>query len=232
MPSDLRSALRAIPLFAGLPAEDLRRVGELARTRWYAKGREVVFKASQAGQLYAILRGRLKVTGPNLDGGEITFAILGPGEVFGEIALLDGQARSATVTTLEACELLLLEREPFVALLHAHPAIGVRLLEVMARRVRLLSERVEDSAFLDLPARLAKQLLRLAERYGERLPDGGVRVGLSLSQGDLGELCGATRESVNKQLQAWRRRKLVGPAGAELVLRDPAALRALTAIRD
>ena len=225
---DPRAVLRSIPLFSTLGDQAIERILRIARPR-SVRARAVLFDKGDAGaQLYAVLSGRLKVVTSGVTGADATFSILGPGDVFGEIALLDGHVRSARVTALESCHLVVIDREPFVEFLRASPDMAVGMLAVLAHRIRVLSERVEDAAFLDVPARLAKQIVRLAERYGEPAP-GGVRLALRISQHELGELVGATRESVNKHLQSWSRRRLVAREGGRLIVRDLRALRSLAA---
>ena len=101
---------------------------------------------------------------------------MGPGEVFGEVAVLDGEPRSATITALESCELLIIQRSDFVRHLETQPQVAIKLMEVLARRLRRLSERVEDSTFLEVPQRLSKQLMRLVDRYGRDIGSGCVRI--------------------------------------------------------
>jgi CRP-like cAMP-binding protein len=149
---------------------------------------------------------------------------MGPGEVFGEVAVLDGEPRSATITALEPCELVIIQRNDFFHFLERAPQAAIKLLEVLARRLRRLSERVEDTAFLDVPGRLAKQLVRLAERYGQKEGE-GVCIELKLSQQELGDLVGATRESVNKQLRAWVAEAIVEQSRGKIVILDLEALR-------
>lgn len=125
-----------------------------------------------------------------------------PGEVLGEMALLDGEPRSATLTALEGVELLVLQRRDLLPFLEKHPKIGIKLLQAISARLRSISSQLEDRAFLNLPNRMARKLLALHENYGKR-QDGAVKIGLKVSQGNLGEMVGTSRESINKQLRAW-----------------------------
>jgi CRP-like cAMP-binding protein len=150
---------------------------------------------------------------------------MGPGEVFGEVAVLDGQPRSATITALERCELMIIQRNDFFHFLEKNPTAAIKLMAVLARRLRHLSERVEDSTFLEIPARLAKQLVHLGTRYGKPTDD-GLRIELKLSQQELGDLVGATRESVNKQIRAWVGDGIVAQHKGRLVIVDLERLQA------
>ncbi len=148
------------------------------------------------------MSGRLKALTTSREGDDVVFSILGPGEVFGEIALLGGRRRTATVTALEPCELLVIDRREFLDFLRRDPDVAIGMMGVLAGRIERLSEWVEDTLFLNLPLRLAKKLMVLGERYGEETP-AGLRLDLKLSQEEWGDLVGTTRESINKQLRAW-----------------------------
>jgi CRP-like cAMP-binding protein len=224
---DSRSILARASIFAGLDARQLDALAALAVRRRY-RAREVVLrKGDPALQIFVIASGRLKAITAGSEGRQAALAIMGPGEVFGEVAVLDGQPRSATITAIEPCELVILQRNDLFHFLERSPTAAIKLLEVLARRLRHLTDRVEDSTFLDLPARLAKQLLHLADRYGRK--DGaGTHIELKLSQQELGDLVGATRESVNKQLRAWENDGVLTQNGGRLILADRAALADLT----
>jgi CRP/FNR family transcriptional regulator, cyclic AMP receptor protein len=202
--SALTDALSRVWIFQGLSEEELAHLSLLAQTKVYKPRETIVEKGDAATELFVLLRGRAKVGTPGADGSHAAINVMGPGEVFGEVAILDGRPRSATVTTLEECEMAIVDKAAFNDLLAASPTIAVKLLNVLAGRVRELTTRIEDRAFLDVPARLAKQLLWLARNHG--VEDGSaVRIDLRLSQQELGELIGATRESVNKQVREWTR---------------------------
>jgi CRP/FNR family transcriptional regulator, cyclic AMP receptor protein len=204
MRSALTDALARVWIFQGLSQEELAHLSGLAQTKIYKPRETIVEKGDSATEFFVLLRGRAKVGAPGADGSHAAINVMGPGEVFGEIAILDGQPRSATVTTLEECEMAVVNKAGFNNLLTASPSIAVKLLNVLAGRVRELTTRIEDRSFLDVPARLAKQLLWLAKNHGvESGP--AVRIDLRLSQQELGDLVGATRESVNKQLREWTR---------------------------
>jgi CRP/FNR family cyclic AMP-dependent transcriptional regulator len=204
MRSALTDALARVWIFQGLSQEELAHLSGLAQTKIYKPRETIVEKGDSATEFFVLLRGRAKVGAPGADGSHAAINVMGPGEVFGEIAILDGQPRSATVTTLEECEMAVVNKAGFNNLLSASPSIAVKLLNVLAGRVRELTTRIEDRSFLDVPARLAKQLLWLAKNHGvESGP--AVRIDLRLSQQELGDLVGATRESVNKQLREWTR---------------------------
>lgn len=223
---DVRRVLSQASIFTGLEPRQLDTLASLAVRKKFGARDVVLRKGDAALQIYVILRGRLKTVTSGGEGRHAAFSIMGPGEVFGEVAVLDGEPRSATITTLEPCELVIIQRNDFFHFLERAPQAAIKLLEVLARRLRRLSERVEDATFLEVPSRLAKQIVRLAERYGQKQGD-NVRIELKLSQQELGDLVGATRESVNKQLRAWVTDGIMEQSTGKLVILDLEALRAI-----
>ena len=164
---------------------------------------EVIFRQGDPGtSMVVILSGSVRVVTSSAEGKRLALAILGEGQVVGEMALLEGGIRSADVITEEPTELLVLERRDLIPFLEHNPRICIMLLEVLSGRLRQTTETLSDRTFLSLEARLAKALLRLADAYGRETAD-GVRIEMKLSQRAIGEMIGASRESVNKQLQAW-----------------------------
>ncbi|MGQ0578770.1 MAG: Crp/Fnr family transcriptional regulator [Betaproteobacteria bacterium] len=224
MAKALIDSLSRVWLFNALAKDELVRLSQLAKTRIYKPKETIVAKGDPASEFFVLLRGRAKVTAQGTSGADTAINVMGPGEVFGEIGILDGQPRSATVTTLEECEMAVVDNHAFHGLLAASPLVAIKLLAVLAGRIRELTVRVEDRAFLDVPARLAKQLLWLAGNHGI---DGGdrVRIELKLSQQELGDFIGATRESVNKYLGDWSRSGLIKRARDYLEILDLDALR-------
>lgn len=221
-----RELLAGISLFSSLGADDLDRLLDVTTTRRLDARQELCHKGDDGDALYGVLSGRLKVTAAGADGKEIVFGLMDAGDVIGEIALLDGSPRSATVVSMEPSELLTLHRRDFLPFLHERPRVAVDLAALLARRLRRLSELTEDTLFLALSSRLAKKLLALAARYGTRTAD-GVRIDLRLPQHELGELVGTTRESVNKQLRAWQQEGLLAMDRGLITLRDPDGLEAV-----
>ena len=228
-----QTLLRSIPLFEELSDEELTSVASLARSQTYPGRAAVVTQGEPARALFAILHGRLKVVSCGPDGRDTVLGIMSEGEVFGEVALIDGGTRSATVTAIETCELLVVDREQFLKLLEESPPLAVKLLVVLARRLRRLSQRSEDAAFLDVPSRLARSLLDLASRFGEKRPSSkDICIQLRLSQQELGELVGATRESVNKHLSDWTRQGFLRLQSGRMIISDIESLRGLARVLD
>ena len=224
--TDRRSIFRRHPLFAHLADADVDQLLRYARIERHKAGRTIFLKGSPGHGMMAVLSGQVRISSPSSEGKEIVLNLIGPGEVFGEIALLDGRERTADAAAMSDCELLVLERRDFVPFLERHPEVCIRLMEVLCARLRRTSEQVEDVLFLELPARLAKTLLRLAKEHGHAA-SGGQMIDLKLSQRELGNLTGATRESVNKQLKEWERDGILRIEGGAIVVTASRRLEAL-----
>jgi CRP-like cAMP-binding protein len=221
-----RSLLASVPLFAGLDPRELEALVSVARIMALPPRKELFHKGDDGAQIYVVVRGKLKALTTSDTGSDVVFNILGTGEVLGEIALLGGFERTATVVAIDSCELLVVDQRDFMFFLKSHPGVAVKLLSVLADRLKRISEFVEDTLFLNLPLRLAKKLVTFAGSYGEEV-EGGLRINLKLSQEEWGDLVGATRESINKQMRAWTEEGLVCVDGGRVVIRDMAQLQKL-----
>ncbi len=219
----LRELLGSIELFGPLSRDDLDELVSIAARR-KLEPREILFRQGSKGdQVYGVLSGQLRALTTGPDGRDVIFAYHDPGDVVGEIAVLDREERSATVEAVGATELLVLHRRDLMPFLERHPKAAVELAKILARRLRRLSASVEDALFLTLPTRLAKKLLSLAKDYGEQTPEGLV-IRQHLPQHTLGELVATSRESINKQLRQWQRDGLVGFDRGVVTLVDRARL--------
>jgi CRP-like cAMP-binding protein len=213
-----------IGLFSALEANERRAIASLLRLQRYPARATVVWEGDDGGALFFILSGYLKAVSQGADGNEVLLSVMGPGEVMGELSVLDGSPRSASVVSLEACELAVVERGPLIALVRESPPLALGLISVLTQRLRNLTKRCETISSLDIPARLAEVLVSLAERHGERRGR-DVRIPVKLSQQDLGNMVGATRESVNKQLRLWTHEGTLHQEEGRVVISDLAALR-------
>lgn len=210
-------------LFGALSAEQRAQVLAQAISRSYARGDTILRRGDPGNSMLLVVQGRVRVGVTSEDGREVTLGILGPGDVLGEMALLDGQERSADVVAIEDCGVKLLERGRFLRLLRESPELCLKLLGVLTERLRRANRAVEDIALLSLEGRLARLLTRLAQDYGK--PEGrGVRIDVKLSQKDLSALVGSSREKVNRQLRAWEEEGTLGKASGHLVLLHPERL--------
>ncbi len=212
MTADTKGEWRAVLskhfLLQHLQPEELDELLTVAFVRRAASGEMLFQKGDPGDSLMAIISGRIKISALSESGKEVVLNILGPGEMFGEIALIDGRERTADASAMAPSELLVIQRRDFMPFLERRPDVSARLLVVLCERIRWVSDLYEDAVFLDLPARLSKQLLRLAKTYGEPVAN-GTMISLKLSQQELGNLMGTTRESVNKQIGAWREEGLI-----------------------
>jgi CRP/FNR family transcriptional regulator, cyclic AMP receptor protein len=221
---DLRATLKGIWLFATLEDADIAEIAALARPRRCPPRQPVVSQGDLTAELFAVVSGKLKATATNAAGDQVVFSIIGPGEVFGEIALLDGEARSATVTAVEDSELLAIKREAFQELVLRVPTLALSLTRVMARRLRDLSSRTQDVSLLPVEQRLAKVIIALAGRFSKPDARGHMLLAPKLSQQELANMVGASRVLVNRRLGAWADAGIVRLASGDLVIEDMEAL--------
>jgi len=199
---DKRAILRAHPFFHGLSPELIEQVSSHAITRSVTGGTVIYAKGDPGNSLYAVVAGTVRISVPSMEGKDTIFNLLNEGEIFGEIALLDGRPRSAEVTALTDCDLMMINRRDFVPLMRDHPQIAFKLIDILCEKLRKTSEQVEDVMFLDLSARLAKILLKLAQS-ADQSPQGRK---ISMTQREIGQIIGMSRESTNKQLRNWEQR--------------------------
>jgi CRP-like cAMP-binding protein len=224
---DRRKLLSGVSIFSSLGEHELDLLLEVTTTK-RLEPKELLFRKGDPGkQLYGILSGRLKVMASGKDGRELVFGLMGPGEVIGEIALMDSNPRSATVVALEPSELLTLHRRELIPFLERQPKMAIHLAGVLAGRLRRLSEHTEDTLFLPLPSRMAKTLLALSSSYGH---DDASTVDIPLAQQDLADMVGTTRESVNKQLRAWEDGGIVALKRARVAVLDMQAVRSIAGL--
>jgi CRP/FNR family transcriptional regulator, cyclic AMP receptor protein len=215
-------------LFRALDEQTRFQLASRAHRYRFAAG-ESIFEIGSAEQsMLAVLNGTVRITARSPNGREIALADLGTGEVFGEVALLDGRGRTASAVALSACELLVFERRDVMAFLENHPQACLRLLETLCERLRQADERITEVAFSELSVRLAKVLLTKAIiPKGAR--DDTKRPKVALSQRELAMLIGGTRESVNRCLRDWQRRGIVHLGGGWIVIDTPAVLEGIIA---
>jgi len=219
-----RDALLASPFFAHMRNDELDEIIDFAVERRLPRGTVIFSKGDTGSSMMAVLAGRVRISAVSADGKEVTLNVIGPGEIFGEIALLDGKPRSADATALEDTVLMEVERRRFMPFLLKNEAMVERLLVVLCDRLRRTSMVLEEIALFDLPSRLARLLVKLSQDYGRPAPGGGVRIDLKLSQRDLATLVASSRETVNKQLRGWREQGVVDQLAGYLVVRDTDAL--------
>jgi CRP/FNR family transcriptional regulator, cyclic AMP receptor protein len=196
------SLLQDHPLFRELGAEVRAHLGTYATTLTIERGGVIFAKGDPGSCLFAVRSGIVQVTAPSAEGKSAVLNFISEGEIFGEIALLDGRPRSANAIAYTECQLLVIERRDFIPLLRSQPDVTIKLIEILCSRLRRTTEQVEDLMFLNATTRLAKILCRLSESAE---PQGLV----ALAQSDLSSMVGLSREMINKQLGLWTREKLI-----------------------
>ena len=218
-----RRVLEQSPLFAHMDENSRRELIGQAVPRSFGVGETVCRIGDPGGSMMAVLTGTVRISMPTVKGKEVILGDLHAGDLFGEIAMLDGKPRSANAIALTKCELLVLERRNVIPFLERHPAACLQLMELLCARIRRSDERMADLAFFELPTRLAKLFLSYgSEKHGKEMR-------LSLSQTELAEMVGATRENVNRCLRDWHRRGLVKLQGGWTIIPNPEKLRDLLA---
>ena len=218
------SLLAQVPLFSGLAPGELDGLTALIRRHRYEEG-EVIFHEGDAGTaLYVIEKGEVKIVLGSSEGKDVVLSLLGPGDFFGELALLDGEPRSADAVAKETSHLLILQRDDFLRFMIEQPQVAVNLMAVLSRRLRRVDQLVHDAAFLDVRTRLIRALLELAQTRGRPGPQ-GVVIDSRLTQSDLANMVGATRESINKWLRYYTRKGLLHHYRGQITLMDLKRLR-------
>jgi len=188
--------LRNVSLFSGLPEESVKAVSALATTRTYPKNTIIISEGDDSDSLYAVLSGKVKVYLSDDEGKEIIINIHGPGDYFGEMALLDDKPRSASVMTLEESKLAVLSKTAFEDCLSKNPQISLPIIRGMSKRLRNLTENVKSLALMDVYGRVARTLLDMAEPKGEALV-----INQRLTQREIASMVGASREMVSRILK-------------------------------
>jgi CRP/FNR family transcriptional regulator, cyclic AMP receptor protein len=210
-------------LFAKLTAAQIDRLSNCIVTRTVKRGTTICAKGDLGSCLFAIGSGTVRISVPSVEGKDAVFSVLGEGAIFGEIALLDGQPRAADVTAINDCELYIIERRDFLPVMREEPDIAFKIIEILCSRVRRTTEQAEEVMFLDLPSRLARALMRLLEED----PAGTHERRVLITQKDLGNIIGMSRESVNKQLRLWEDKKWVRLERNAVVILAPDQLVAI-----
>jgi CRP/FNR family transcriptional regulator, cyclic AMP receptor protein len=221
-----RAALAKTELFRSLETGDLDAVLARVAVRRTLRGEIIMRRGDANAGMVVIVTGKVRISVVSEEGKEITLTVLGPGDVLGEMSLLDGQECSADVTAQEDCNLLVVDRNQFLRLLRSNGELCLHLMAVLTRRLRRSNAALEDIALLDLPTRLGRLLTRLASEYGVPART-GTRIEVRLSQKDISTLVGASREKVNKQLRQWEDEGVLGKDNGRLVVLNPRALPSL-----
>lgn len=216
--------LRSVPLFADLEEPELERFSRVAVARSFPAGTRVFHEGDHSDACYIVRDGSFRVTREHSDGRAITLATLGRGDIFGELAMLDGEVRSASVEALSDGELLALPAGEVRSLLGRHPEITVKLIAALVRRLRTANERISRQSFQTVPSRVAGVLSQLVADESPRQGEGS-EVTIRMNQADLAQLAGTSRESVSRFLADLERAGVVQPGRGRVTVLAPEKLR-------
>jgi len=206
--SSPQQLLNKIPLFNSLSDSDLKSLSECVRLQSLKKGQTLFRKGDEGSFLYIIKQGTIKIVLPSRLGDEVIVTIFSEGDFFGEMALFDGEPRSADALAMESSKIYMLSRNDFLLFLQSNINAMKSILSQLTNRLRNTDDFLEGACFLSVSARLAKKLLDLADSYGQQDGD-SVYIDLNLTQKELGDMIGSTRESINKELKILRDKGLI-----------------------
>jgi CRP/FNR family transcriptional regulator, cyclic AMP receptor protein len=224
-PERLRSFLKSHTFFGGLPDTALDAIIRRGHTKTFAKG-DIIFRRGDPGdRLTVIVAGRVKISNVNANAKEVVLNFLEAGDINGEIAVLDGNERSANAVALEDSEVLVIFGRDLMPVLADHPQVMLEIMQILCQRLRAVSAIVEDST-LAMRGRVAKGLLRLARQHGRTSKD-GIRLHLTLSQNDLGKYLGLSRENVSRQLRQLKDANVIRLLGPQVIIINETALAAI-----
>jgi CRP-like cAMP-binding protein len=217
------SVLRQHPLFCDLDPEALEQLCRYAKHSSLKRGATIFSKGDPGNCLIAVISGTIKICVSSADGRTAILNLIGPGETFGEIALLDGLARTADAVANSPCEIFSIDRREFIPFVRSQPTLAMKLIDLLCARIRWTSDQVEQVILQDLPGRLASALIRLTDK--NKLSPGGRSI--AVTQQEISEMVGMTRESINKQLRAWAARNWVRLEHGAIVVLKLEPLQAL-----
>ena len=218
--------MATVPIFSNLKPEDLEPLAGKLRRRGYQKGEVIFHQEDPADRMHIIVEGNIRISITSDDGREKDLAVLQPGDCFGEMALLDGSNRSATATAVDPAQTLALYREDFMDFLQEHPEVVARTTNLLTSRLRSVNQMLGDLAFLDVPTRLAKQLLELAEAHGDE-NEQGRPVEVPMEQEQLARLVGASRETISRALNSYRSLGILSTSHRKITVTDLPALEGM-----
>jgi CRP/FNR family cyclic AMP-dependent transcriptional regulator len=217
--------LATIPLFSGLPRDELNKFAELTRERAYPKGSVILFQDDPGDSLFVVRQGRVKVVLIGDDGREVILGVLEPGAHFGELALIDDQPRSAHVIAMDDAQLLILRREDFRRRVEANPTVAWALLSELSRRLRRADQKIGGLVLLDVPGRIARLLLDLAAESS------GPVIEKPLTHQTIAQMIGASRETVSRAMKEFQEHGLIRVERRRIAVGDRAALEKRAQVR-
>jgi CRP/FNR family transcriptional regulator, cyclic AMP receptor protein len=222
--SERQALIRRSFLFQDVAQPILDRLAQLAVTKQLDRRENLFNRGDEGDALYAVVDGLVRIWVGSDSGKELTFSIMEPGDVFGEIALLDGLPRTANATAQENTLLLVIQRSAFLSVLENDAHLGKHIIELLCERLRLKTDLLSDFAFAELPVRLARKLNDLATAHAE-IDGNSARLGKRFSQTELAQMLGVSREAINKQLAIWSHKGIVSTEEGGLTITDLGGLR-------
>jgi len=216
--------IKQIPIFKTLSDSDLTDLVGSLRLKHLKQGQTLFWKGDEGTALYIVKNGTIKIVLPSIEGEEIIVTMFSEGDFFGEMALLDGEPRSADAVAIEPSEVFILSRNNFLAFLQSNINAVESILSLLSKRLRRTDGMLEDTCFLNVSARLIKKLIELAKSHGQQ-KDNKILIDLSLTQKELGDMVGATRESINKELKSLREQGLIIIEGSRIQILDISRLK-------
>jgi CRP-like cAMP-binding protein len=216
------SVLRKHPYFVDLDSDAFEQLCRYAKHTTFKRGTTIFSKGDPGTSVIAVISGTVKISISSPDGRNAILNLIGPGELFGEMAVLSGHPRSADATANTNCELFLIDRREFFPFICSQPSLAMKYIELLCSRLRSTSDQLEEVILRDLPGRLASALLRLSEKQKSE-----TQGAIAITQQELSEMVGMTRESINKQLRAWATRGWVRLEHGAIVVLDAAELKEL-----
>jgi CRP/FNR family cyclic AMP-dependent transcriptional regulator len=222
-PSSKLSVLRKHPIFCDLDPDALDQLCRYAKHASLKRGATIFSRGDAGTCLFAVISGTVKISISSADGRNAIFNLIGPGEIFGEMSVLDSQARSADAIANTNCEVFIIDRREFLPFVRSQPELAMKFIELLCTRLRWTSDQVEQIILQNLPGRLASALLRLTDKH--KLAPGGRTI--AVTQQEISEMVGMTRESINKQLRVWAARNWVRLEHGAIVVLNEVPLQAL-----
>lgn len=224
---DQLNLLARVPIFSSLEEPDLITLFDSVRVQSLKKGQTLFRKGDEGTALYIVKKGTIKIVLPSRLGDEVIVTIFSEGDIFGEMSLFDGKPRSADALALDASEIYLLSRKNFLSFLQSNITTMKLILSQLTSRLRRTDDFLGDTCFLNVSARLAKKLIALSDSYGQSVGD-HIHIDLALTQKELGDMVGSTRESINKALKSLRDKGLIVLEENRILIADLAGLKRKT----
>ncbi len=216
---DIKEVLKSFPLFSDLSDEDLSDIEKIVKKKKYTKNEIILYQFDPGDSLYIISRGKVKVVLFSKDGKEVLLSNLGPGEFFGEMSLLDGLPRSASVVAIEDSEVIIVNRRDFLELIRNHPEIAMRILTEMSKRLRSADQKIGSLILMDVYGRVARVLVELAEKEGKRI-NNDIVIETKLRQQDIANMVGASRETISRVLKDFVQNGFITIDGKKIIIHN------------